>query len=114
MQIEVVPQTGAVVVKPAAPRVDIEVAGQFREALLQLIEQGHRSLVVDMSAVSFIDSSGLGALLSALKALKTRERRGDIRLANLRQPVVTQFEIVHFQRVFLSYPSVDQAVQSFS
>ena len=114
MQIDVSPNARAMVIKPAAPRVDIEVAGQFRAALLQLIEQGHRSLVVDMSEVSFIDSSGLGALVSALKALKTQERNGDIKLANLQQPVVALLEIIRLQRVFSSYPSVDQAVKSFS
>ena len=106
--------TGAVVIRPKMSRVDIEVAGQFRAALLQLVEQGHRRLVVDMSEVSFIDSSGLGALVSALKALKTQERNGDIRLASVQQPVVALLEIIRLQRVFSSYPSVDQAVGSFS
>jgi anti-sigma B factor antagonist len=114
MQIDVSANARAMVIKPAAPRVDIEVAGQFRAALLQLIEQGHRSLVVDMSEVNFIDSSGLGALVSALKALKTQERNGDIKLANLQQPVVALLEIIRLQRVFSSYSSVDQAVESFS
>ena len=113
-QFEVVPADGAMVIKPNAPRVDIEVAAQFRHALLQLVEQGHRSLVVDMSEVNFIDSSGLGALVSALKALKTRDRAGDIRLANVQQPVVALLEIIRLQRVFTSYPSVEQAVSSFA
>jgi anti-sigma B factor antagonist len=105
---------GAVVIRPKMPRVDIEVAGQFRAALLQLVEQGHRRLVVDMSEVSFIDSSGLGALVSALKALKTQGRNGDIRLAGVQQPVVALLEIIRLQRVFTSYPSVELAVGSFS
>jgi anti-sigma B factor antagonist len=114
MLIEVSPRDGAMVIKPSATRVDIEVAAQFRAELLKLIEQGHSSLVVDLSEVSFIDSSGLGALVSALKALKTRERSGDIRLANVQQPVVALLEIIRLQRVFSSYPSVEQAVKSFS
>lgn len=114
MQIEVSSRNRATVVKPGASRVDVEVAAQFRATLLQLIEQGHQSLVVDLSEVNFIDSSGLGALVSALKALKTRERSGDIRLANLQEPVVALLEIIRLQRVFSSYPSVDQAVNSFS
>jgi anti-sigma B factor antagonist len=114
MDFEVGSRNGAVVIRPSVPRVDIEVAGQFRAALLQLIEQGHRSLVVDMSEVNFIDSSGLGALVSALKALKTQDRNGDIRLANVQQPVVALLEIIRLQRVFTSYPSVDQAVSSFT
>ena len=113
-RFEVVPADRAVVIKPNASRVDIEVAPQFRHALLQLVEQGHRSLVVDMSEVSFIDSSGLGALVSALKALKTQDRNGDIRLANVQQPVVALLEIIRLQRVFTSYASVEQAVSSFT
>jgi anti-sigma B factor antagonist len=113
-QFPVLPADRAMVIRPRAARVDIEVAGQFRHALLQLVEQGHRSLVVDMSEVNFIDSSGLGALVSALKALKTQDRNGDIRLANVQQPVVALLEIIRLQRVFTSYPSVEQAVSSFS
>jgi anti-sigma B factor antagonist len=114
MHIDIAPQQQAVVIKPAATRVDVEVAGQFRAALLQVIEQGHRSLVVDLSDVTFIDSSGLGALVSALKRLKTEEGSGDIRLANVQTPVVELLEIIRLQRVFSSYPSVEQAVSSFS
>lgn len=114
MQIEVSPKDHTMVIKPTASRVDIEVAGQFRAALLQLIEEGHRRLVVDLSEVTFIDSSGLGALVSALKALKTREQNGDIRLANVQEPVVALLEIIRLQRVFASYATVDQAVESFS
>jgi anti-sigma B factor antagonist len=114
MNIEVAPRKDAVVITPAAARVDIEVAGQFRAALLSLVEGGHRRVVVDMSQVNFIDSSGLGALVSALKALKMKERSGDIRLANVQQPVVALLEIIRLQRVFASYASVDLAVASFS
>ena len=114
MDIEVRQKGRAMVIKPSAARVDIEVAPQFRTALLQLIEQGARSVVVDMSQVNFIDSSGLGALVSALKALKTKERNGDIKLANVQPPVSALLEIIRLQRVFSSYGSVDLAVQSFS
>lgn len=114
MDIEVSSRGRAMVVRPAAARVDIEVAAQFRTALLQLIEQGARSLVVDMSQVNFIDSSGLGALVSALKALKTKEGNGDIKLANVQPPVSALLEIIRLQRVFSSYGSVEQAVQSFT
>ncbi len=114
MHIHVFSKDRATVVKPTGSRVDFEVAAQFRAALLQLVDQGHRSLVIDLSDVIFIDSSGLGALISALKALKTRDRGGDIRLANVQQPVVALLEIIRLQRVFSSYPSIDQAVASFS
>src|SRR5687768_5286746 len=56
MRIEVVSAEGITVVRPSAGRLDIEVAADFRAALLSLIEQGQRRLVVDLADVSFIDS----------------------------------------------------------
>ena len=114
MKIEIAERDGTAVVRPTSPRVDIEVAGEFRAALVQLIDSGHRRLVVDMSDVNFVDSSGLGALVSALKTLKVAKGDGDVRLANVQPPVVTLLEIIRLHRVFASYPTVDLAVQSFA
>jgi anti-sigma B factor antagonist len=102
------------VVKPAGDRLDLEVAAEFRASLLQLIDSGQHRVIVDLRDVNFIDSSGLGALVSALKTLKLLKRDGDIRLANVQPPVVSLLEIIRLHRVFASYPSVEQAVQSFS
>jgi anti-sigma B factor antagonist len=114
MKINIAEQNGTAVVRPTSQRVDLEVAGEFRAALVQLIDSGHRHLIVDMSDVNFVDSSGLGALVSALKALKVVKGGGDVRLANVQPPVVALLEIIRLHRVFASYPTVDQAVQSFS
>lgn len=114
MQIDVAENNGVTVVRPAGARVDLQVAGEFRTALLQLIEGQHHRLVVDMSDVHFVDSSGLGALVSALKTLKLLKSDGDVRLANVQPPVVALLEIIRLHRVFTSYPSVEQAVHSFA
>ena len=114
MQIDIAERNGAAVLRPAGARVDLQVAGEFRTALLNVIDAGHHRLVVDMGDVHFVDSSGLGALVSALKTLKLLKREGDIRLANVQPPVVALLEIIRLHRVFSSYASVDQAVQSFS
>lgn len=114
MHIDIAERNGAAVITPGGARVDLEVAGEFRAALLQVIDGGRHRLVVDMGAVHFVDSSGLGALVSALKTIKLLKRDGDVRLANVQPPVTTLLEIIRLHRVFTSYPSVDQAVASFS
>lgn len=114
MQINVVENQGAAVIRPMGQRMDLQVAGEFRAALLELIQTGHTKLVVDLEDVNFIDSSGLGALVTALKTVKLRNTDGDVRLANVRPPVVALLEIIRLHRVFSSYPSVDLAAQSFS
>lgn len=114
MQINVVKNQGAAVIRPMGQRMDLQVAGEFRAAMLELIQGGHTRLVVDLEDVNFIDSSGLGALVTALKTVKLRNTDGDVRLANVRPPVVALLEIIRLHRVFSSYPSVDLAAQSFS
>src|ERR671916_680555 len=88
IQIDVVSTDGITVVRPAGERLDIEVAADFRAMLLTLIEQGQRRLVIDLADIAFIDSSGLGALVSALKTLKRSDTGGDVRLARVQAPVV--------------------------
>ena len=113
MQIDVFRKNGATVVMPVSSRLDAEVAGEFRSTLLDLIDQGHQNLVVDLPHVDFIDSSGLGALVSALKRLRQNNGAGDIRLTNVQPPVHAVLEIIRLHRVFSQYPTVDEAVQSF-
>jgi anti-sigma B factor antagonist len=113
MQIDVAIDHGTVIVRPRGDRLDIEEAAEFRGMLLSLIEQGHRQLVIDLADVTFIDSSGLGALVSALKTLKRSSSGGDVRLARVQAPMVSLLEIIRLNRVFSSYPSVEQAVQSY-
>lgn len=128
MEIEVSRTRGATVVRPEGGRLDVDGAAQFRGHLHQLIEAGHRNLVIDLSDITFIDSSGLGALVSALKLLKNGRdrrrtprqgvsrrsaRRGDVRLAAAQPPVLSLLEVIRLDRVFPSYPSVDEAVTSY-
>jgi anti-sigma B factor antagonist len=129
MQIDVMEEGTATVIRPSGQRLDLEVAPEFRGAMSQLIKSGHRNLVVDLRDISFIDSSGLGTLVSALKQLRTskdrrrvprpgRSRRpaarGDVKLANLQPPVASLLEIIRLDRVFTSYPSVEDAVKSYA
>lgn len=129
LRVEVTQAPHATVVRPVTEWLDISVAGEFRRALVDLVKAGHRNLVVDLDAVTFVDSSGLGALVSALKMLKTgRERRlrprqgrsrrpaarGDVRLADVQPPVAALLEIIRMNRVFPSFRTVAEAVASYA
>ena len=76
----------------------------LRATLLESIATGHRNLVVDLRGVSFIDSSGLGAFVSAFKALRTKNGDGDIRLAprlrtlEVASPSTTSRRLGHCER----------------
>lgn len=113
MNMQRIDHDAVTVVRPEGERLDIAVASDFRNALLELIQNGRRQLVVDLADVSFIDSSGLGALVSALKTLKANGGQGDVRLAQVQEPVVSLLEIIRLNRVFSTYPSVENAVRSY-
>ena len=71
-------ESGVVVVRPTG-RLNMTAARMLREELHAIVESGGTRVVVDLSGIEFIDSSGLGALLSGLKA--ARQAGGDLRIA---------------------------------
>ena len=83
----------------------------FKEAALALIQSRQR-VVLDLSGVKFIDSSGLGALIACLR--KLNEQRGDFRLCQLSRTVRALFELMRMHRVFGIYATREEAVQSFA
>jgi anti-sigma B factor antagonist len=80
--------------------IDVATSPQLRRELHQLIDQGATSIVLDLSEVTFIDSSGLGVLVGVLKRL--REDGGDraLVLAGLQDPVRKVFDITGLSELF--------------
>lgn len=96
MQLETTVNPDVVIITPLESRVDAHVASAFRNALAERIDQGHRRLMINMERVEFIDSSGLGALVSAIKRMG---RDGDLRVCSLTPAVRAMFELTRLNRV---------------
>jgi anti-sigma B factor antagonist len=77
--------------------VDLASAPKLAAALGDLIDRGHTRLAVDLSAVEFIDSSGLGVLVGSLKRL--REEGGDLVLCGASPPVLRIIELTGLERL---------------
>lgn len=84
---------------------------ELREQIYSLINDSFLQVVVDVSKVKWMNSSGLGALISALTSLKSKG--GDLRIANLTEKVESLFVITQLVKVFKTYDSIDRAVASF-
>jgi anti-sigma B factor antagonist len=98
MELIDVDRDGAVpVVVPRVRRLDASVAPAFKQAVVQLVEGGNRRLVVDLAGVDFIDSSGLGALVSILKALGSQ---GSLAVCGAKGPVLALFKLTRMDKVF--------------
>jgi anti-sigma B factor antagonist len=92
-------------------RLDMASAPSFRHQVRQLMDVGAAKLVLDLSDVSFIDSSGLGAIISGLKL--ARQAGGDLRIACANQQVKVVLELTSLNQVLRPYPSVEEALTDF-
>jgi len=101
------PSSNQVVVRPIG-RVDVETAPLLRERIKQIAETSARMVVVDLKSVEFIDSSGLSALVSGLKAL--RQGGGSICLCRPHPQALTALRLTLLDRVFPIFPSVEEAL----
>jgi anti-sigma B factor antagonist len=98
------------VVQYLEDNLDASNVRDFREEIQSIIKN-QTKVVLDMSKMKFVDSSGLGALISCLR--DTNGRKGDFRLGAMSRPVLALFELMRMHRVFSIHDSVEGAVSSF-
>jgi len=89
--------------------VDLHTAPQLRDRIRTLVDEGTRRLVVDMTGVEFLDSTGLGTLLGSRKQLVALD--GRLALAGLSDHVLKVFEITSLDQVFDIHATVDEALR---
>ena len=102
----------AVLLTVQEERLDAHNSGELKTQMLKLFEEGRNSLVIDLHAVRFVDSSGLGALVSGFK--NASSRNGSLKLSGLQLQVKSMFELTRLHRVFEIFADVDEALASFS
>ncbi len=108
MQVSIEKREGQVAVVTPDGRLDLASASEFKQTLNDIVEAGDRILVVDLSNVSFVDSSGLGALISGMKA--TRLAGGDLRIARVGEQARLILELTTLDKVIKIYPTVEEAL----
>jgi len=99
----------AAVVVPV-DELDASNASELKRDIAPLL-QANTKVVLDLSRVRFMDSSGLGAMLSCLRQLSAR--KGDLKLCGMSKQVRGAFELVRLHRIFDIYPSRTEAVFAF-
>jgi len=97
----------------------VEVEGQLivgnrqelKQQVLEELEGGDRKFVIDFAKTGYIDSSGLGVLVSLSK--KIREQGGELRLSSLNEDLRTLFELTKLDTLFRIADSKEQALEGF-
>ncbi len=95
------------VITPSGP-IDLHVSPEIAAALSQILETKPARVVVDLSAVNYIDSSGLAVLIN--KAQQVEAYGGRLMLANVQEDVWTILETARVSEFFLTFPHVDAAL----
>ncbi len=91
-------------------RIDAHNSNELKESILRLIESGERNIIVQLEKVRFIDSSGLGALLSGHKNAVAKS--GSLALANVQKQVLSMFQLTRLNTVFDIFTDVSEALNN--
>lgn len=84
---------------------------EIHEKVKSLIEEGTKKVVIDLTSVKWMNSSGLGTLMGCLTSLKNVE--GDLKLSGVTEKVKSLFIITKLITLFETYDTADEAVSAF-
>jgi anti-sigma B factor antagonist len=84
---------------------------EMNKTLHNLLDEGKKRVVVDLSKVGFVNSSGLGILISGLTTM--RNGGGDLKLAGISSKIDGLLSITKLNQIFEQHPSVEEALKSF-
>ena len=104
-------QAGVMVLMPKGKIMGGPDAGAVKERLHQLIDEGEKKVVVDLSGVSWMNSSGLGILIGGLTTM--RNAGGDLKLAGTTDKVQNLLMVTKLITIFESFDTVEEAVTSY-
>lgn len=110
MEIPVQNLDGVAVAAVPVEELDASNSGEFKRDIAPVL-QSHTKLVLDLGHLRFVDSSGLGAMLSCLRQLSAKG--GDLKLCSMSKQVRALFELVRMHRIFDIYGTKEEAVRAF-
>jgi len=111
LEVETRTADNGITVVAATGRLDVAGAPMLKEAISEVVKNGPPRIVIDMGGVSFVDSTGLGSVISALKQI--RGSQGELRLAAPNQQARVVLELTTLDRVFPYYATVEEALTGF-
>ncbi|WP_158868430.1 STAS domain-containing protein [Leifsonia sp. AG29] len=107
MNITTTVRPDGVAVLAAEGRINLVTAPEVRREVQRAVDEGHARIAMDLTAVEFIDSSGLGALISGLKT--ARMAGGDLRIAGAADQVTSVLRLTNLDRILRVHASADDA-----
>lgn len=110
MEISVELRQNVTIAEIPVEELDASNAAELKRDMTPILETSNR-LVIDLSRLRFVDSSGLGAMLSCLRQMTGKN--GDLKLCGMTKQVRAAFELVRMHRIFDIFDTRDEAVNAF-
>lgn len=104
-------QDGVVILEPKGKIMGGPDASLLHDRLYEYIEQHKNKVVIDLSRVDWMNSTGLGILISGYTTLRNSD--GELKLANVTEKIQSLLTITKLVTVFEAYDSIDEAIESF-
>jgi anti-sigma B factor antagonist len=104
-------ENGVVIIEPKGKIMGGPESTELHDLLHELIDQGKNSVVIDLSKVDWMNSTGLGLMISGLTTL--RKSGGELKLANVTDKIQSLLTITKLVTIFKSFDTVDEAIKSF-
>ena len=111
MSMKVKESYNALVIELKGKLVGGPLSSEFSNTLYDYFGKGKKNIVVDLGGLSYVNSTGLGILISGFTSAK--KNGGDLKLANINDKVEGLLSITKLNRIFEQYDSVDNAVKSY-
>jgi anti-sigma B factor antagonist len=102
---------GVVILEPEGKIMGGPEATELRNQLYDLISQNKKKAIIDLAHVEWMNSTGLGILISGMTSLRNNE--GELKLTRVNEKVKSLFTITKLIGVFEIYPDVQEAIDSF-
>lgn len=103
-------QDGVVVLEPKGKIMGGPDATALKESIRDYVNANKKKVVIDLAEVDWMNSTGLGIMISCLKTVK--EAGGDLKLSNVTDKIKSLLTITKLVTVFDSYDSTDEAVKA--
>lgn len=111
MKVKQVEKYGAVIIELKGNVMGGPEAQEFSDLLHKLLEEGKKNVIIDLAETKFMNSSGLGMLISGYTTVKNGG--GSMKLANATEKIESLLVITKLITIFEHFTSVDEAVESF-
>lgn len=111
MELEHRNEGNVLVVTLLEKRLDARSAAAFKDKMVEFVRGGQTRIALDIREIEFIDSSGLGAIVSVLKQLGGQ---GDLVICGARDTVTSMFKLTRLDKVFQMFPGASEAVTALA